>query len=186
LIHKQLLRYGGLPIRLLQGTIPEQHTIVYMALPGTAGGLVVTSSAAQRVEFGSAGNLVLRLQRILTLDLHAYPAAMSLCFRAVQACQGQPSELSTSVAMTIAALQREVTRQYEELVLLLGLEEANRRWTYVFYTRWTYMALTRTLPTGFMADAAFLAAAQSPFAPRSSKRRRGLQVLACYLQVLAS
>ena len=37
--------------------------------------------------------------------------------------------------------------------------EAESLWSYIFYIRWTYMALKRTLPTGFMADAAFRAAA---------------------------
>ena len=131
-----------------------------MALPGSNGGLVVKSSDSQRVEMGAKG-LVLKPQRIRTLDLHSYAAAMSLCFRAVELCASQQSANAASVTAALAMLQRECTRQYEELVLQLGVADTDKLWPYVFYARWTYMITSRALPTGFMADAAFLAAAKT-------------------------
>jgi hypothetical protein len=98
---------------------------------------------------------------------------MSLCFRAAQNCASQDHELTRSVAAAIAVLQRETTRQYEELLLQMDSEEANIVWMYLFYIRWTYNALTRTVPTGFMADAAFLAAAKTMRARHGQRHSPG-------------
>ena len=46
-------------------------------------------------------------------------------------------------------------------MLQLGVADTDKLWPYVFYARWTYMVTSRSLPTGFMADAAFLAAAKT-------------------------
>ena len=163
LIHKQLLQYGKNPIVIRPDTIPEQHCLVYMALPGTAGGIVMASddtNDSQRVVLGAKG-LMVKPPKMKTLDRHSYHAAMSLCFRASQACLAKPSARAASVATALAVLQRESTRQYEELRMQMSRAEAEELWEFLFFVRWMYMVIKEEVPTGFMADAAFLAAAKN-------------------------
>ena len=156
-----------------------------MALPGSSGGIVVKSSDHQRVKLGAKG-LVVKPQRVRTLELHAYPAAMSLCFRAAELCRTATAKSAPSVAAALAVLQRECTRQYEEMVLQVGQVEADKIWPYVFYVRWTYLVLTSTLPTGFMADAAFLQAAKTMHSRGSSGSGGSLHTFTANSNVKAS
>ena len=160
LVIKHLLKYKQQAITILHGATPSQHHLVYMATPNTAGGLVVEDNSEQKIVFGSSG-FIIKPTKIATLKLHSYPAAMSLCFRASVTVEHATCDFKDSILAALRVLQVESTRQYEELCLAAGRESADALWPYTFYVRWTYLILTRSLPCGFNADAAFLAAAKT-------------------------
>ena len=156
LIERQLLTYNAKTIKITCEQ-PDGDVLMYMALPGTANGIYIKGTAPEDTPWRYNGKeVVSKMMKVPTLDLHSYPAAMSLCFRALQMASKSAHPGAPSVIRAIQQIQRDCTRQYEQLTMMYSKEVADALWEYLFYSRWTYMALERKVPTGHSADTAFL------------------------------
>ena len=139
---------------------PNANRLPYIAAPGSARGIVVSSSTSglqQMMIDPSTGAITLKPKHLPTLRLLNFSAFLSLMFRSIDMLRRENTTASLAAAEAIQVLVRELTRQYESLQ---WSQEDLAVWNHTAYLRYTHMVQTRILLTGYNAEAAFLTEAK--------------------------